>query len=130
MKEENLNILVIGSGGREHTLAKVCASSPKVKKVLVAPGNGGIAKEFDTRPLDVESNDQIIALAREENIDFVIIGPEIPLCNGAVDSLLEENIPAYGPNQFAARLEGSKAFQKFLSQTWNSNCRLRKFQKS
>ena len=59
MKEENLKILVIGSGGREHTLAKICNKSEKVEKVIVAPGNGGIAKKFDTVPLDVEDNEEI-----------------------------------------------------------------------
>ena len=74
MKEENMKILIIGSGGREHTLAKICAKSSLVKKVLVAPGNGGIAKEFTTFPLDVGKNDQIISLAKQEHIDLVVIG--------------------------------------------------------
>ena len=112
MKEENMKILVIGSGGREHTLAKVCSNSPLVDKVIVAPGNGGITKEFLTFPLDVEKNDQIVTLAKQEEVDFVIIGPEVPLCNGAVTTLASEGILAYGPNKEAARLEGSKAFSK------------------
>lgn len=112
MKEENMKILIIGSGGREHTLAKICAKSSLVEKVLVAPGNGGIAKEFTTFPLDVGKNDQIISLARQEQIDLVVIGPEVPLCNGAVDGLASKGILAYGPNEDAARLEGSKAFTK------------------
>ena len=112
MKEENMKILIIGSGGREHTLAKICAKSSLVEKVLVAPGNGGIAKEFTTFPLDVGKNDQIISLAKQEHIDLVVIGPEVPLCNGAVDGLASKGILAYGPNEDAARLEGSKAFTK------------------
>ena len=112
MKEENMKILIIGSGGREHTLAKICAKSSLVEKVLVAPGNGGIAKEFTTFPLDVGKNDQIISLAKQEQIDLVVIGPEVPLCNGAVDGLASKGILAYGPNEDAARLEGSKAFTK------------------
>ena len=112
MKEENLKILVIGSGGREHTLAKICNKSEKVEKVIVAPGNGGIAKEFDTVPLDVEDNEEILSTAKSMGIDFVVVGPEVPLCNGAVDILSNAGIPAYGPDKSAARLEGSKAFTK------------------
>ncbi len=112
MKEENMKILIIGSGGREHTLAKVCAESSLVKNVIVAPGNGGITKEFSTFPLDVGKNDQIISLAQREQVDFVVIGPEVPLCNGAIDALSSAGILAYGPNESAARLEGSKAFSK------------------
>lgn len=112
MKEENLKILIIGSGGREHTLAKTCASSPLVEKILVAPGNGGISKEFNTVDLNVENNHEIISLAKQEQVDFVIVGPEVPLCNGVIDKLAKENILAYGPNLQAARLEGSKAFSK------------------
>ena len=112
MKEESMKVLVIGSGGREHTIAKVCSTSPLVEKVIVAPGNGGITKEFSTFPLDVEKNDQIVTLAKQEEVDFVIIGPEVPLCNGVVTALSSEGILAYGPNKEAARLEGSKAFSK------------------
>ncbi len=107
-----MKILIIGSGGREHTLAKICAKSPVVESVMVAPGNGGIAKEFSTSKLDVESNQEILALAQKKEIDFVVVGPEVPLCNGAVDILCEAGISAYGPNKSAARLEGSKAFTK------------------
>ena len=84
----------------------------KVEKVIVAPGNGGIAKEFDTVPLDVENNEEILSTAKSMGIDFVVVGPEVPLCNGAVDILSNAGIPAYGPNKSAARLEGSKAFTK------------------
>ena len=112
MKDEKLKVLVLGSGGREHTLARVCAGSPIVEKVSVAPGNGGMAAEFETFPLAVEDNEAIVGLAKAEKIDLVVVGPEVPLCNGAVDALLEAGIPAYGPNKSAARLEGSKAFSK------------------
>lgn len=112
MKEENLKILVIGSGGREHTLAKICAESPLVKEVLVAPGNGGMNQEFRALTLSVEDNEKIVQVAKEETIDLVVIGPEVPLCNGLVDELSEAGILAYGPNSKCARLEGSKAFSK------------------
>ena len=112
MNNENLKVLIIGSGGREHTLAKVCAHSSRVNQVLVAPGNGGISKEFTTLPVDVGNNEEIVSLAQKENADFVVVGPEVPLCNGAVDALSQAGILAYGPNKSAAKLEGSKAFSK------------------
>jgi phosphoribosylamine---glycine ligase len=112
MENEKLKILILGSGGREHMLAKVCAESQLAKEVVVAPGNGGMSQEFTALPIDVEDNESIVRLATEENIDFVIIGPEVPLCNGAVDALNEKGILAYGPNKAGAELEGSKAFTK------------------
>ena len=108
--------MVVGSGGREHTLAKVCQGSPLVGEVVVAPGNPGIAQEFKTLKLEVENNSLIVKVAQENKVDLVVVGPEVPLCNGAVDALQEAAILAYGPNQAGARLEGSKAYTKdFLS---------------
>ena len=112
MNEKNLNILVLGSGGREHTLAKICSQSPLVNEVLVAPGNGGIEQEFRTLPIAVEDNSKIIEAAQAERIDLVVVGPEVPLCNGVVDQLKKVGILAYGPDAMCARLEGSKAFTK------------------
>jgi phosphoribosylamine--glycine ligase len=112
MNEKNLRILVLGSGGREHTLAKICSKSPLVNEVLVAPGNGGIQKEFRTLNLSVEDNSKIVEIAKAENIDLVVVGPEVPLCNGVVDDLSQNGILAYGPDAQCARLEGSKAFTK------------------
>ena len=108
--------MVVGSGGREHTLAKVCQGSPLVGEVVVAPGNPGIAEEFKTLKLEAENNSLIVKVAQENKVDLVVVGPEVPLCNGAVDALQEAAILAYGPNQAGARLEGSKAYTKdFLS---------------
>lgn len=112
MNDENLKILVIGSGGREHTIAKECAKSPLVEKVMVTPGNGGISREFPSFSVGVEDNQQIVALAQEENVDLVVVGPEVPLCNGVVDDLKAVGILAYGPDAAGAKLEGSKAFTK------------------
>ena len=112
MNEINLNILVLGSGGREHTLAKICSQSPLVNEVLVAPGNGGVEQEFRTLPIAVEDNSKIIEAAQAERIDLVVVGPEVPLCNGVVDQLKKVGILAYGPDAMCARLEGSKAFTK------------------
>ena len=74
-----LRFLVIGSGGREHTIAKECAKSPRVDQVVVTPGNGGISKEFTTFSVPVEDNDGLVALAQNEKIDLVVVGPEVPL---------------------------------------------------
>ena len=112
MSDENLKILVIGSGGREHTIAKECAKSPRVDQVVVTPGNGGISKEFTTFSVPVEDNDGLVALAQNEKIDLVVVGPEVPLCNGVVDALNAVGILAYGPDAAGARLEGSKAYTK------------------
>jgi phosphoribosylamine--glycine ligase len=112
MSDQNLKILVIGSGGREHTIAKECAKSPRVDQVVVTPGNGGISKEFTTFSVPVEDNDGLVALAQNEKIDLVVVGPEVPLCNGVVDALNAVGILAYGPDAAGARLEGSKAYTK------------------
>ncbi len=112
MNDKNLNILVLGSGGREHTLAKVCSRSDCVGKVMVAPGNGGMSDEFEAHDLNIEDNSEIVRLAKEQQVDLVVVGPEVPLCNGAVDALNEAGILAYGPNRAGARLEGSKAYTK------------------
>lgn len=112
MNKDNLKILVLGSGGREHTLAKICSQSPLVKEVLVAPGNGGTQQEFRTLQLCIEENETIVKSALEEAIDLVVVGPEVPLCNGVVDALNKAGILAYGPDAQCARLEGSKAFTK------------------
>ena len=78
----------------------------------MAPGNGGINQEFRTIDISVEDNNEIIECAQNEKIDLVVVGPEVPLCNGAVDELKEVGILAYGPDKASARLEGSKAFTK------------------
>ena len=119
MNEKNLKVLVIGSGGREHTLAKICAQSPLVQEVLVAPGNGGMNQEFRSLSVSVEDNEKIVQTARDEAVDLVVIGPEVPLCNGVVDELKKADILAYGPDAKCARLEGSKAFTKDFLARYN-----------
>ncbi len=113
-KDNELNVLVVGSGGREHTLVKSCIASPMVKRVIAAPGNGGIAQDcacFSTSPEDIPG---LVALAQSEQIDFVIVGPEVPLSLGLVDELEKYNIVAFGPKADGARLEASKIFTKEL----------------
>lgn len=110
--ENQLNILVIGSGGREHALVNKCLESPICKKVIAAPGNGGMAQLIECFPTSVEDIPGIVALAKSQSIDFVIVGPEVPLCLGLVDALADENILAYGPKKDGAELESSKTFCK------------------
>ncbi len=93
-------------------MVRACLASPLVKSVIAAPGNGGMAMDTSCRSVDLDDVKSIVNLAKEEQVDFVIVGPEIPLCLGAIDALQAENIPAFGPNRKAARLEGSKVFTK------------------
>src|SRR3990167_4088013 len=106
----NKRMLVVGSGGREHALAWACEKSPLVERVLVAPGNGGIARE-NRRNVQMMDFNGITGLAREEHIDLVIVGPEVPLVGG-LDCLASAGIKAFGPSARAARLEGSKIYMK------------------
>ncbi len=107
-----MKILVVGSGGREHALAWQCAQHGH--SVVVAPGNAGTARERNTRNADVSSNDidALLELARDENVDLTIVGPEAPLVAGIVDRFVEADLPCFGPTAAAAQLEGSKAFTK------------------
>jgi len=109
-----MNILIIGSGGREHALAWKCAQSPRVDEVLVAPGNAGTAREAKVRNVAVSAEDieALAALARAEKVALTIVGPEAPLVAGVVDRFNELGLPCFGPSAAAAQLEGSKAFTK------------------
>jgi phosphoribosylamine--glycine ligase len=109
-------ILVVGSGGREHALVKACLASPGRPRVIAAPGNGGIALEAPCFPIPAEDVPAIVALAQREQIEFVIVGPEIPLSLGLIDAFIAAGIPAYGPKRDGARLEASKIFTKELLQ--------------
>jgi phosphoribosylamine---glycine ligase len=109
-----MNILLIGSGGREHALAWKIAASPLVTKRWCAPGNAGIAREAECVALDVADHAAVIAFCQRNAVDLVVVGPETPLAAGIVDDLSREGIKAFGPSQQAARLEGSKGFTKDL----------------
>jgi phosphoribosylamine--glycine ligase len=108
-----MRVLVVGSGGREHALAWKLARSPRVERVLAAPGSDGMAREAACFP-DVGAGDAaaLAALARRERAELVVIGPEEPLVNGIADRLRESGLAVFGPSQAAARLEGSKAFAR------------------
>jgi phosphoribosylamine--glycine ligase len=107
-----MNILLLGSGGREHALAWKMAASPLVDRLYCAPGNAGIAKEAELVDLDIADHKAIVDFCRARKIDFVVVGPEGPLCAGVVDDLEAAGIKTFGPNKIAAQLEGSKGFTK------------------
>ena len=109
-----MNILLIGSGGREHALAYAIAKSPLTTRLYAAPGNAGVAQEAELVALDVADHAAVIAFCKEKAIDFVVVGPEGPLVEGIVDDLAAAGIKAFGPSKAAAQLEGSKGFTKDL----------------
>ncbi len=107
-----MNILILGGGGREHSLAWAAMQNPKCDKLIVAPGNAGIAEIADCARLDIKDPGAVVQFVGDNAIDFVIIGPEAPLAAGVADALREAGILVFGPDQAAARLEASKAFTK------------------
>jgi phosphoribosylamine--glycine ligase len=109
-----MKILVVGSGGREHAIVRKLSESVHAPEIVVAPGNPGIASQVTCVNVAVDAIDSMVELAREQAVDWVFVGPEIPLALGLVDRLTEAGIPALGPSQAAARLESSKAFSKDL----------------
>ncbi len=109
-----MKVLVVGSGGREHSLCWAIAKSPKCKKLFCAPGNAGIAQVAECVDIGAEDVAGIVTFATEKKIDFVVVGPEAPLVAGLVDRLEKAGILAFGPNARAAVLEGSKGFMKDL----------------
>lgn len=109
-----MNVLLIGSGGREHALAWKMAASPMLTRLFAAPGNPGIAKEAECVALDAADHAAVLAFCRENSIDLVVVGPEAPLVAGLADILREGGVRVFGPSAAAARLEGSKGFTKDL----------------
>ena len=109
-----MRILLVGSGGREHALAWALSASPLCDRLFVAPGNAGIAEVATCVPIGELDIDALISFARQEAIDFVVVGPEAPLVAGLVDRLEASGVAAFGPTAAAARIEGSKAFMKDL----------------
>jgi phosphoribosylamine---glycine ligase len=107
-----MNILILGSGGREHAIAWAFAQNPKAERIFCAPGNAGIAEEAETVALDVMDGRKVLAFCHENDIDFVMIGPEAPLAEGVADVLRDAGVLTLGPGREAARLEASKAFTK------------------
>jgi phosphoribosylamine--glycine ligase len=114
-----MNVLVVGGGGREHTIAWKLLQSPNVKKVYCAPGNGGTAQIAQNAPIAVNDFAALAQFVKDEGIDLTVVGPEDPLLEGIVDFFMERNLPIYGPNSKAAMIEGSKAFAKSLMKRYN-----------
>jgi phosphoribosylamine--glycine ligase len=109
-----MNILLLGSGGREHALAWKIAASPLVTKLWCAPGNAGIAREAECVALDIADHAAVIDFCKRNAVDLVVVGPETPLAAGIVDDLASAGIKAFGPGKQAAQLEASKGFTKAL----------------
>ena len=107
-----MNVLLIGSGGREHALAWRIAASPLLNKLYCAPGNAGIAEAAECVPLDSSDHELVIRFCRDREIGLVVIGPEAPLVAGLADDLARSGIKVFGPSKTAAQLEGSKGFTK------------------
>jgi phosphoribosylamine---glycine ligase len=114
-----MNILLLGSGGREHALAWKIAASPLTDRLWCAPGNAGIAAEAELAALDITDHPAVIAFCKANKVDFVVVGPEAPLVAGIVDDLEAAGIKTFGPTKAAARLEGSKGFTKDLAKANN-----------
>ncbi len=108
------SVLVVGSGGREHALVRTLSASPAKPRVLCAPGNAGIAQDAACFPVAADDIAGLVALAQREKVEFVVVGPEVPLSLGLVDALEKIGVPAYGPKADGARLEASKIFTKQL----------------
>jgi phosphoribosylamine--glycine ligase len=115
-----MNILILGSGGREHSLAWAVLQNPKCDRLIVAPGNAGIAQIADCAALDIENGGAVVGFAEENAIDFVIVGPEAPLAAGVVDRLREAGVLVFGPSAEAAKLEASKSFTKEICDAANA----------
>ena len=112
-------VLVVGSGGREHALVWQLTCSPDVGKVYCAPGNAGIAQEFECVNIKVDELEKMADWAVANNIDFTAVGPEAPLCDGIVDVFKKHGLKIFGPSKAAAQLEGSKTFAKKFMEKYN-----------
>ena len=109
-----MNIALIGSGGREHAICETLLKSNKVNKIYVIPGNAGTSKIAINLNIDPSIYSELLKIIKDKKIDLVVIGPEEPLVNGIVDFLRSKKVNVFGPNKYAAQLEGSKAFMKQL----------------
>src|SRR5919106_5725708 len=114
-----MRILVVGGGGREHSLCWAISASPLCTKLYCAPGNAGIAQVAECIDVAAEDIAGQVALAKREKIDFVVVGPEVPLAMGLADRIAEAGIKVFGPSQKAAQLESSKGFTKELCKRHN-----------
>ena len=109
-----MKILIIGSGGREHSLVWAFLQNPKCKEIHCIPGNAGIEKIAICKDLNILNNREIVSYCKSNKIDFVVVGPEAPLANGLIDILIKNKILCFGPTKEAALLESSKSFTKSI----------------
>ena len=109
-----MNVLLVGGGGREHALAWKIAQSPRLTRLVAAPGNPGIGQHAECVAVSVDDHAAVVALAEKERPDLVVVGPEVPLVAGLADRLTERGFAVFGPSERAAAIEGSKAFSKAL----------------
>lgn len=107
-----MRVMIIGSGGREHALAWKFSQSPRVRRVFVAPGNAGTGIDAENVPLKVDDFSGIAKFCKQNDVELVVVGPEVPLCAGIVDFMQNAGLRVFGPNKAAAQLEGSKSFCK------------------
>jgi len=114
-----MNILVVGSGGREHTICWKLNQSEKSDKIFCAPGNAGMALDFECVDIGVEDYDALLAFAKKNNCELTVVGPEVPLCGGITDKFHAEGLKVFGPTKAAAELEGSKTFAKEFMNKYN-----------
>jgi phosphoribosylamine--glycine ligase len=112
MASDRLDVLVVGGGAREHALVHILAKSPRIGRLLAAPGNPGIERDAKTFPVSADDLPGLVALAEREKVGLVVVGPEAPLVAGLADRLRERGFAVFGPGADGARLEGSKAFAK------------------
>ena len=113
------NVLVLGSGGREHAIVWSLSKEKSVSKIFCAPGNGGTLLNAKNLPIDINNNEEILRVVQENNIDYTIIGPENPLDNGIVDLLEKNGHKVFGPSKYAAQLESSKIFARKFMDKYN-----------
>ena len=114
-----MNIVILGSGGREHALCKKIYLSKKVKKIYSIPGNAGTSDISENINLPLNDFSKIEKFIKDKNIDLIVVGPEQPLVDGIVDYFENKNINIFGPNKIASQLEGSKIFTKKLCEKYN-----------
>ena len=114
-----MKVLVVGGGGREHAICTAVSKSKRVDKLFCAPGNAGISSVAECAPISVMDFEAQVKFAKDNAIDFVIVGPDDPLVGGIVDAFEAAGIPTFGPNKAAAILEGSKAFSKDLMKKYD-----------
>jgi len=126
-----MNILVIGSGAREHAICYAVSRSSRLTELYAIPGNYGISQLAECHIIDINNFNEIYGFAIKKNIDLIIVGPEVPLVNGIVDYFTSKKIKIFGPDKFAAQLEGSKSFMKDLCREYNiPTAQYEKFQNS